>query len=71
MIKVRKLFSEAERGVTFSLQDAKNAGKHLEMIVLHSGIEKIIDFFRVLNILCLSVSRRKTVYRKFRGWMRH
>ncbi len=59
MTKVRELFDEAERGVCFSTQDAKNAEEYLNCMILHFGIDKIIDFFNILKILSYSEKRRE------------
>jgi AraC-like DNA-binding protein len=55
---IRELFNEADRGIAFSVQDARNAEKHLEKMVNQKGIEKMIEFFYVLKILCLAENRR-------------
>ncbi|MGQ9619481.1 MAG: helix-turn-helix domain-containing protein, partial [Bacteroidales bacterium] len=52
-------FFEAERGVAFSVQDAKNVEKFMTGMISHSGIEKIINFFQVLKIMCFSTTRRQ------------
>jgi AraC-like DNA-binding protein len=55
---ISELFSEAERGIAFSVQDARNAEKHLENMVNQKGIDKIIEFFAVLKIMCNAEKRR-------------
>ncbi|MFN8209342.1 MAG: AraC family transcriptional regulator [Bacteroidales bacterium] len=57
--KVKELLIEAERGVAFSVEDAKKAEKHLVDMVNHSGIDKMIDFFLIMKILCNSAKRRQ------------
>lgn len=59
MHSVKLLFEEAERGVAFSYDDARNAEKHLAEMVRHSGIEKMIDLFNVLHIMCFADKRRQ------------
>jgi len=59
MVKVRELFAEAEKGVAFSVQDAKTAEKILISMVSHSGIDKILDFFHLLKLMCNSTHRRQ------------
>jgi len=49
---VRELLSEAERGIGFSVEDAKKAEKHLVQMISNKGIDKMIDFFNVLRIMC-------------------
>ena len=56
---VKKLFDEAERGIAFSFEDARKAENHLISMVSHSGIDKMIDFFCVLRILCSADKRRQ------------
>ncbi len=58
MTKVRQLLNEASRGVAFSVQDAKEAEKYLTAMLQHSGVEKIINFLQVINLMCNSQSRR-------------
>jgi len=57
--KVRELLAEAERGIAFSVEDAKKAEKHLEDMVNHSGIDKMIDFFLILKLMCNASKRRQ------------
>lgn len=52
MSGVRELLREAERGIVFSVDDARMAEKHLVHMVESKGIEKMIDFLCVLKILC-------------------
>jgi AraC-like DNA-binding protein len=49
---VRELLELAERGIGFSVEDAKKAEKHMIQMISNKGIDKIIDFFSVLRILC-------------------
>lgn len=55
---VRQLLDEAERGVAFSIEDAKNTEKHLVDMLNHTGLDKMIDFLLILKILCGSTKRR-------------
>jgi AraC-like DNA-binding protein len=52
MHRTKELFNEAERGIVFSVEDAKKTEKHLEKMIVHNGIDKVIDFFNVIKILC-------------------
>jgi YesN/AraC family two-component response regulator len=52
MHNVRELFSQAERGIGFSVEDAKSAQKYLVDMVNDKGIDKMIDFFNVIRIMC-------------------
>lgn len=57
---VRELFREAERGISFSVDDAHKAEKHLVDMINHTGIDKMVDFFIILKIL-VNASRRRTL----------
>jgi AraC-like DNA-binding protein len=59
MHAMRDLMTEAERGIAFSVDDAKKAEKHLTEMLTHSGLEKMIDFFSVLKILVGAEKRRQ------------
>ena len=52
-IAVKELLNEAERGIVFSVEDAKKAEKHLVQMVSNKGIDKMIDFFNIIKILCV------------------
>jgi AraC-like DNA-binding protein len=52
MHSVRELLELAERGIGFSVEDAKSAHKHLVDMVNNKGIDKMIDFFNVIRIMC-------------------
>jgi len=49
---VRELLGQAERGIGFSVEDARKAEKHLVQMISNKGIDKMIDFFNVLRIMC-------------------
>lgn len=51
---VKELLNTAERGIAFSVDDAREAEKHLVQMISNRGIDKMIDFFSVLKILCSS-----------------
>jgi AraC-like DNA-binding protein len=59
MHDIKKLLEDAERGIAFSVEDARKAEKHLVDMVNHSGIDKMIDFFCVLRIMCSADKRRQ------------
>jgi AraC-like DNA-binding protein len=48
---LKELLSQAERGVTYSIEDAKKAEVYLDQMIRNKGIDKIIDFFNTLKIL--------------------
>jgi len=54
---VRKLLMDSERGIAFSLEDAKKTEPHLVNMVRNKGIEKMISFFNILKIMCYSDKR--------------
>jgi AraC-like DNA-binding protein len=54
---VRNLLIESERGIVFSVEDAKKAEPHLVSMVHNKGIDKMISFFNVLKIMCSSDKR--------------
>jgi AraC-like DNA-binding protein len=54
---VRKLLMDSERGIIFSVEDAKKSESHLTSMVHNKGIEKMISFFSVLKIMCSSDKR--------------
>ena len=54
---VRHLLIESERGIVFSVEDAKKAEPHLVSMVHNKGIDKMISFFNVLKIMCSSDKR--------------
>lgn len=56
---VNELISKAERGLAFSVEDARQAEKYLIQMTENKGIDKMIDFFNILRILCTA---SKTLY---------
>lgn len=52
MACVNELMNQAERGIGFSVSDARKAEDCLTEMVNSNGIAKIIAFFKVLRILC-------------------
>jgi AraC-like DNA-binding protein len=54
MSSVKDLFNDAERGIAFSVDDARKTEKFLVQMVNYKGIGKVVDFFNILNILCRS-----------------
>jgi AraC-like DNA-binding protein len=51
------LLSEADRGIVFSVEDAKKAEKYLIQMVNNKGIDKMIDFLNLMKILVTSEKR--------------
>jgi AraC-like DNA-binding protein len=58
MHNVKNLFAEADRGIAFTVQEAKQAEKHLERMVELNGLDKLIELFTILRILSNSEKRR-------------
>jgi AraC-like DNA-binding protein len=58
MHSIRELFTEAERGIAFAVEDARTAENHLVNMVSQSGIDKMLELFNVLKILCKAEKRR-------------
>jgi AraC-like DNA-binding protein len=52
MHDVKELLDQSERGIGFSVADARKAERFLTQMVSGRGIDKMIDFFNVLKILC-------------------
>ena len=55
--RLKELLNEAERGIAFSVVDAKKTEMHLVQMINNKGIDKMIDFFNVFKILCSSDNR--------------
>ncbi len=49
---VRELLEQAERGIGFSVEDAKKAEKFMVQMTGSNGIDKMIDFFNLLRLMC-------------------
>jgi AraC-like DNA-binding protein len=54
---LKELLSEADRGLAFSIEDSREAEKFLVQMVNDKGIDKMIDFFNIIKILCASARR--------------
>ncbi|HPF03519.1 MAG TPA: AraC family transcriptional regulator [Bacteroidales bacterium] len=52
MNEVRELLRMAERGIGFSSEDACKTRMHLEAMTESRGIDKVINFFNVLRLMC-------------------
>ncbi len=53
----KEILGEAERGIVFSVEDARKAEKHLLQMIINKGIDKMIDFFNIIKIMCSSHKR--------------
>jgi AraC-like DNA-binding protein len=54
---LKGLFSESERGIVFSVEDAKKTEVHLKQMINNKGIDKMISFLNIMKILCYSEKR--------------
>ena len=54
---LKKFLIDAERGIVFSAEDAKKTEKFLVQMINNKGIDKMIDFFNIIKILCSSGKR--------------
>jgi AraC-like DNA-binding protein len=66
MHNIRELLIEAERGIAFSVQDAKTAERHLINMVNERGVDKMIEFFSILKIMCNAEKRRSLCSENYR-----
>lgn len=51
MHSLKELLNEAERGIVYSVEDAKKAEVHLEQMVRNKGLDKMINFLQTIKIL--------------------
>jgi AraC-like DNA-binding protein len=51
---LKDLLNESDRGIVFSVEDAKKAEIHLEQMIKNKGIDKMIAFFHTVKILSTS-----------------
>ncbi|MFN8239510.1 MAG: AraC family transcriptional regulator [Bacteroidales bacterium] len=58
MRSVKDLLLESERGIAFSVDDARRSEAHLRAMINHKGLEKMIDFFLLLKVLIESTKKR-------------
>lgn len=54
---LKDLLRDADRGIAFSVEDSKKAEKYLLQMIENKGIDKMIDFFNIIKILCSSDKR--------------
>jgi len=54
---LKELLHDADRGIAFSVEDSKKVEKHFIQMINNKGIDKMIDFFNIINILCTSSKR--------------
>jgi len=57
MHSLKELFKDAERGIIFSIEDAEKVEKYLIQMISNKGIDKVIDFFDILKVMCESEKR--------------
>lgn len=51
---LKELLNEGERGIVFSIDDARKAEKYFIHMINSKGIDKMIGFFNIIKIMCLS-----------------
>jgi len=54
---LKDLLNEAERGLVFSDDDARKAEPYFEQMVNNKGIDKMINLFNIIKIMCSSGKR--------------
>lgn len=54
---LRELLGKADRGVAFSVEDSIKAEKYMIQMINNKGIDKMIDFFNIIRILCSAEKR--------------
>lgn len=54
---LKELLKDAERGIAFSVDDAKKAEEFFLHMINNKGIEKMIGFFNIVKIMCMSEKR--------------
>jgi AraC-like DNA-binding protein len=54
---LKELLGDADRGIAFSVEDSRKAEKYLVQMINNKGIDKMIDFFNIIKILCSSGKR--------------
>lgn len=54
MSELKNLLNDAERGLVFSVEDSRKVEKYMLQMVNNKGIDKMIDFFNIIRILCTS-----------------
>ena len=53
----KELLKNAERGIVFSVEDAKKSEIFFNQMINNKGIDKVVDFFNIIRIMCLSDRR--------------
>jgi len=54
---LKELLSEADRGIAFSVDDSRKAEEFMVQMINNKGIDKMINFFNIIKILCSSDKR--------------
>jgi AraC-like DNA-binding protein len=57
MRSVNELLAQSDRGVLFTVEDAKKAEASLMEMISSKGIDKMVAFFTLLKIMCMSEKR--------------
>ena len=51
---LKEILHDAERGIVFSVEDSRKAEKYFLQMIRNKGIDKLIDFFNIMIVLCAS-----------------
>jgi len=51
---LKELLHDAERGIVFSIEDSRKAEKYFLQMIRNKGIDKMVDFFNIMIVLCAS-----------------
>jgi AraC-like DNA-binding protein len=54
---LKELLNEADRGIAFSVDDSRKAEEFMVQMINNKGIDKMINFFNIIKILCSSDKR--------------
>jgi AraC-like DNA-binding protein len=57
MHSVKELLADSERGIVFSLEDAKKAESYMVNMIKNKGIDKMINFFNLLKVMSTTDKR--------------
>ncbi len=63
---LKQLLIDAERGIAFSVDDAIKAESFIIQMINDKGIDKVIDFFNILKVLCNSEKRAYLCSEKYK-----
>ena len=67
MTCIKQLLNDSDRGIVFSVEDAKKVENHMVRMTRNKGIDKLIDFFNIIKILCTSDKRNYLCSEKYKS----